>query len=88
MDIAIVGENLLIETGKKVEIVCKLGFSKCRVSLAVRKEIEEAPLSYFNEKKMRPPIQIRFENSPPNKQGQIEPVILYTASLIRYNTNI
>lgn len=51
VDIAIVGENLLIETGKKVEIVCKLGFSKCRVSLAVRKEIEVAPLSYFNEKK-------------------------------------
>lgn len=37
---------------------------------------------------MQPPIQIRFENSPSNKQGQIEPVILYTASLIRYNTNI
>jgi ATP phosphoribosyltransferase len=52
VDIAIVGENLLIETEKKVEIVCKLGFSKCRVSLAVPKEIESASLSYFNGRKI------------------------------------
>ncbi|WP_340063134.1 ATP phosphoribosyltransferase [Ascidiimonas aurantiaca] len=34
-DIAIIGENLLIEKGADIEIVEKLGFSKCRVSLAV-----------------------------------------------------
>ena len=51
-DIAIVGENLLIEQEKNVEIVRKLGFSKCRVSLAVPKEVETDGLSYFNGKRI------------------------------------
>ena len=37
VDIAIIGENVLVEKGKEIEIVEKLGFSKCRVSLAVPK---------------------------------------------------
>lgn len=40
VDIAIVGENLLIEKQKQIDIVEKLGFSKCKVSLAVPKDIE------------------------------------------------
>lgn len=52
VDIAIVGENLLIEKQKKVEVVEKLGFSKCRVSLAVPKEVEEDTLNYFQGKKI------------------------------------
>ena len=51
-DIAIVGENLLIEKQKKVVVVEKLGFSKCRVSLAVPKEVDENGLSYFQGKKI------------------------------------
>lgn len=51
-DIAIVGENLLIEQEKNVKIVQKLGFSKCRVSLAVPKEIEAADVNYFEGKKI------------------------------------
>lgn len=51
-DIAIVGENLLIEKDKNVEIIQRLGFSKCRVSVAVPKEIETNSLSYFNGKKI------------------------------------
>jgi ATP phosphoribosyltransferase len=51
-DIAIVGENLLIEKEKNVEIVQRLGFSKCRVSIAVPKEAETDSLSYFNGKKI------------------------------------
>jgi ATP phosphoribosyltransferase len=51
-DIAIVGENLLLETEKNVETVYQLGFSKCRVSLAVPKEIEGNGLQYFNGKKI------------------------------------
>jgi len=38
VDIAIIGENVLIEKGTDIGIVEKLGFSKCRVSLAVPKE--------------------------------------------------
>ncbi|QLE02759.1 ATP phosphoribosyltransferase [Galbibacter sp. BG1] len=37
VDLAIVGENLLVEKGKDLQILEKLGFSKCRVSLAVPK---------------------------------------------------
>ena len=51
-DIAIVGENLLIEKQRKVEVIQKLGFSKCRVSLAVPKEVENVGLSYFEGKKI------------------------------------
>jgi ATP phosphoribosyltransferase len=34
-DLGIVGENVLIETGKKVQTVKHLGFSKCRLSIGV-----------------------------------------------------
>ncbi len=40
VDIAIVGENLLVEKQKKVKIIEKLGFSKCRLSVAVPKRFE------------------------------------------------
>lgn len=38
VDAAIIGENLLIEKGGDLRIVERLGFSKCRVSIAVPKE--------------------------------------------------
>lgn len=38
VDIAIIGENVLIEKGTDIGIVEKLGFSKCRVSIAIPKE--------------------------------------------------
>jgi ATP phosphoribosyltransferase len=38
VDIAIIGENLLIEKGKDIVIKEKLGFSKCRVSIAIPKD--------------------------------------------------
>ncbi|HNB50194.1 MAG TPA: ATP phosphoribosyltransferase, partial [Chitinophagales bacterium] len=34
-DIGIVGENVLVESDKKVDEVKKMGFGKCRLSLAV-----------------------------------------------------
>jgi ATP phosphoribosyltransferase len=37
VDIAIIGENLLIEKGTDIDIVERLGFSRCRVSIAVPK---------------------------------------------------
>lgn len=51
-DLAIVGENLLVEKRKKVQVVQPLGFSKCRVSLAVPKGVEATDVSYFNGKKI------------------------------------
>ena len=37
VDVAIIGENVLYEKGEGITIVEKLGFSKCRVSLAIPK---------------------------------------------------
>lgn len=52
VDIAIIGENILIEKQKKVEAIENLGFSKCRVSLAVPKRVKTNDLSYFEGKKI------------------------------------
>jgi len=52
VDIAIVGENLIIEKQKKLDIVLALGFSKCRVSLAVPKEVSNDTLQYFQGKRI------------------------------------
>lgn len=39
-DLGIVGENVWYETGRQVEVAKKLGFSRCRLSLAVPRHIE------------------------------------------------
>ncbi|MDO6744963.1 ATP phosphoribosyltransferase [Tenacibaculum soleae] len=52
IDAAIVGENLLIEKGDGIQFVEKLGFSGCKVSLAIPKEEEYTGLSYFQGKKI------------------------------------
>ena len=62
VDIAIVGENLLIEKQKQVEIIQRLGFSKCRVSLAVPKEVEDDSLEYFNGKKIATSYPVTLQN--------------------------
>ncbi len=46
-DIGIVGENVALEKGKNIDHIKKLGFSKCRLSLAIPKEIEYAGLKHF-----------------------------------------
>lgn len=51
-DLAIIGENTLVEKQKDVEILQKLGFSKCRLSMAVPKNQENASLNWFNGKKI------------------------------------
>lgn len=39
-DIGIVGENVLFEKNKEIEIVNKLGFGRCRLSIAVPKSLQ------------------------------------------------
>ena len=51
-DIGIVGENELIEKGEDAQIISHLGFSKCRLSLAIPKEIHYTGLQWFNNKKI------------------------------------
>lgn len=51
-DIGIVGENEYEEKDFKLTIAKRLGFSKCRISLAISKEVEYPGLSYFEGKKI------------------------------------
>jgi ATP phosphoribosyltransferase len=51
-DIGIVGENVVAEKGSDVEIVERLGFSKCRLSLAIPKQEEYEGPGWFNGKKI------------------------------------
>jgi ATP phosphoribosyltransferase len=51
-DIGIVGENVMVEKEKKVEVSEKLGFSKCRLSIAVPRGDEFGGISFLNGKKI------------------------------------
>lgn len=52
VDCAIIGENILIEKDADIAITERLGFSKCRVSLAVPKGVEYLSLDYFQGKRI------------------------------------
>jgi ATP phosphoribosyltransferase len=52
VDIAIIGENVLIEKGGDIDIVEKLGFSKCRVSLAIPKGEKYSSVNDFEGKRI------------------------------------
>ncbi|HQV78782.1 MAG TPA: ATP phosphoribosyltransferase [Chitinophagales bacterium] len=49
-DIGIVGENVLVESAKNVGEVIKMGFGKCRLSLAVPRNIEYASIANLEGK--------------------------------------
>ena len=49
-DIGVVGENEFVERGAEADIVSRLGFSRCRLSLAIPKDIDYKGLEWFNGK--------------------------------------
>lgn len=51
-DIGIVGENEFVERDENADVIDRLGFSKCRLSLAIPKAIEYPGLEWFNGKKI------------------------------------
>lgn len=51
-DVGIVGENEYCEKAEDAEIIKRLGFSKCRLSLAIPKAIDYKGLEWFNGKKI------------------------------------
>ena len=51
-DIGIVGENEVLEKKMNVVIAKRLGFSKCRLSLAIPKSEEYTGVNYFNGRKI------------------------------------
>lgn len=51
-DIGIVGKNEVMEQQQVVEIIKHLGFSKCRLSLAIPRDLEYSGLDWFSGKKI------------------------------------
>jgi ATP phosphoribosyltransferase len=51
-DLGIVGENEFVERKEDAEVVRRLGFSKCRLSLAIPKDIDYPGLEWFEGKKI------------------------------------
>jgi ATP phosphoribosyltransferase len=52
VDAAIIGNNVLVEKGNTIEYVAKLGFSKCRVYIAVPKSMDYQSLNDLNGKQI------------------------------------
>jgi len=52
VDVAIIGENVLIEKGNDIKYVEKLGFSKCRVSIAVPKSAQYNSIKDLKNKRI------------------------------------
>lgn len=48
--IGVVGENVMIESGVNVKVTRKLGFGKCRLSLAIPKNVKYEGIEYFQGK--------------------------------------
>lgn len=51
-DIGFLGENIVLEKKKKIQVIEELGFAECRLSLAIPKNEDYKSLSYFNGKRI------------------------------------
>jgi ATP phosphoribosyltransferase len=51
-DIGILGENMVYEKNKDVDVIEQLGFAQCRLSLAIPKEEKYEGLGYFMNKRI------------------------------------
>ena len=71
-DLGIVGENEFVEKGEDAEVIKRLGFSKCRLSLAMPKDIDYPGVEWFNGKKIATSYPVILENytvQPTHKTG-------------------
>lgn len=65
-DIGVVGENEFVERNEDAAIVARLGFSKCRLSLAIPRDTDYSGLEWFSGKKIAtsyPVILRKFMNA-------------------------
>jgi len=51
-DIGIVGEDVFVESGKNLDLILRLGFSRCRLSLALPRRFNYTGLEWFRGKKI------------------------------------
>lgn len=61
-DLGIVGENEFVEKGEDTEVIKRLGFSKCRLSLAMPKDVDYPGVEWFNGKKIATSYPVILEN--------------------------
>ena len=61
-DIGIVGENVLLEKNKQAQIVEKLGFGKCRLSVAVERKEKYDGVDYLQGKKIATSYPVLVQN--------------------------
>ena len=61
-DLGIVGEDEFVEKGEDAEVIKRLGFSKCRLSLAMPKDIDYPGVEWFNGKKIATSYPVILEN--------------------------
>jgi len=61
-DIGILGENEVLEKARNVELIERLGFAKCRMSLAIPKDQSYSGISDFQEKKIATSYPVILEN--------------------------
>jgi ATP phosphoribosyltransferase len=75
-DVGILGQNVVEEKGKSVEIVQPLNFARCRLSLAIRREEKYPGINYFEGRKIAtsyPNILNRYLNEN-NVHAEIEEI--------------
>jgi len=68
VDIAIIGDNILVEKGGGIKVLEKLNFSKCRVSIAVPKTFKYNSIKDLEGKKIATSYPVTL-NSYLNKNG-------------------
>lgn len=61
-DVGIVGENVFAEKGKGTDIVERLGFSRCRMSIAIPRRFEYTGPGYFEGKKIATSYPVILQN--------------------------
>ena len=72
IDIAILGENTLIEKGTDLQIIERLGFSKCRVSLAIPKNDAYSSVKDFEGKRIATSYPNTVKNYLKEKGVEVE----------------
>lgn len=85
-DIGIIGENVFVESGKKLQSVQQLGFSACRLSLAIPKDIEYKDLSFFNGMRIATSYPIILEKYL--KENNINSTTEYLSGSVEIATGI
>lgn len=71
-DIGFVGENVVFEKNKKVDIAYALGFGKCRLSFAVRKDENYTGASFLQGKKIATSYPVIVQNYLDNNNVKAE----------------